>query len=189
MLPVERQNRIKDLILSNQSMKISELSKELGVSEMTVHRDIKPLIVEGIIKKTFGGITTLQETASPTTNDCIICGNHIQERLAYRLILPGSKIETACCSHCGLIRHNQLGDEVMEAICFDFFRQTTISAHQAWFVMNSSVNIGCCQPQILTFELKDHAEKFITGFGGKVYTFNEAIQTNLRKMQSNSCHE
>src|SRR5690625_7888217 len=61
MLPIERQNRIKELIQVKHNMKISELSKELCVSEMTVHRDLKPLIDAGIVIKTFGGISLVTE--------------------------------------------------------------------------------------------------------------------------------
>ncbi|SES93952.1 NosL protein [Oceanobacillus limi] len=189
MLPAERQQQIKLLIQEKQHLKISELSKTFSVSEMTIHRDIKPLLDQGIVKKTFGGITCGQHENTSTANQmaCVICGSSIKERLNYRIILPESKIETACCAHCGLIRHWQLGDKVIQAICYDFLRQTTIPATHAWFVMDTSIHIGCCQPQILAFELKEHAEKFVTGFGGKIYTFNEAMEMNKSLMTS--CHD
>ena len=63
MLPVERRSRIKALIQSKQNMKISELSELLGVSEMTIHRDLRPLLEEGLIHKTFGGITLASDVA------------------------------------------------------------------------------------------------------------------------------
>ncbi|MUK90208.1 DeoR family transcriptional regulator [Ornithinibacillus sp. L9] len=191
MLPIERQNKIKELITEKHSMKISELSKELNVSEMTIHRDLKPLIDEGLISKTFGGITLVhnpEDHFSPSIAGCVICGSKIQERLAYRLILPDSKIETACCTHCGLLRHSQLGDQVVQAICYDFLRQITLSAPTSWFVMDTTVHIGCCQPQIISFELKDHAEKFVSGFGGDVYTFKEVMNLNRKKMNGEGCH-
>ena len=56
MLRPDRQKKIKEWILSEKSLKIGELSEQLGVSEMTIHRDLKPLIEEGLIVKTFGGI-------------------------------------------------------------------------------------------------------------------------------------
>jgi len=188
MLPMERQKRIKELIKENQSMKISELSKELGVSEMTVYRDIKPLIDEGFVMKTFGGITLVSDPKSEHlhSKQCIICSREINERLAYRLILPNNKMEAACCAHCGLLRHRQLGDKVIQAICPDFLKQTTISAPLAWYVMDTSVHMGCCHPQVLTFEWKEHADKFVKGFGGKVYSFSEAVEAIFQKMNGSN---
>lgn len=176
MLPVERRHRIKSLIRDRKHIKISELSEQLGVSEMTIHRDLKPLINEGFAEKTFGGVTlNQQEVHVNGTDTCVICQHEINERLAYRLILQDNNIEMACCAHCGLIRHQQLADQVVQAICHDFLKSTTISVANASYVMDTSIDIGCCQPQVLTFEQKDHAEKFVRGFGGNVYCFKEAM--------------
>lgn len=190
MLPVERLHRIKELIQSRKNMKISELSKELGVSEMTIHRDLKPLVKDGMVIKTFGGVS-LANSIQPQANDmCVYCSRPIQEKIAYRLILSNDKMEVACCAHCGLLRHKQLGQEVIQAICSDFLRQTTISAHLASYVMDTSIDIGCCQPQVLAFEWKEHAEKFIKGFGGQIYTFEDAIKAVFQKMKgAPCCHE
>jgi len=54
MLPAERQTYIKELIQAENHIKISELSKRLDVSDMTIHRDVKVLIDEGVVVKTFG---------------------------------------------------------------------------------------------------------------------------------------
>ncbi|MFS8580507.1 MAG: DeoR family transcriptional regulator, partial [Novibacillus thermophilus] len=61
MLPIERQKHIRDLIQKKKTLKISELSEYLQVSEMTVYRDIKPLIEEGLIEKTFGGVSLVEK--------------------------------------------------------------------------------------------------------------------------------
>ncbi|MBY7145066.1 DeoR/GlpR transcriptional regulator [Virgibacillus sp. NKC19-3] len=185
MLPLERQHRIKALIQEKKSMKIAELSALLGVSEMTVHRDLKPMIDEKLVMKTFGGVTLVNAYTNQPANfeACVFCSRNANERLAYRLILSDNKNEITCCAHCGLLRHRQLGDEVIQAICPDFFMQTTISAPLAWYVMDTSIQIGCCTPQVLPFECKEHADNFVKGFGGKVYTFNEAIEVIYQKMK------
>jgi len=69
-------------------------------------------------------------------------------------------------------------------------RKTTISALLATFVMGTSVDLGCCQPQVLPFEYKEHANKFIHGFGGTVHTFQDAIDVLHHKMAGtiHSCH-
>lgn len=189
MLPIERSNRIRELIQEKKNMKITELSKELGVSEMTVHRDLKPLIEEGFIIKTFGGVSLSQSTPPKADDLCTYCYRPIHEKMAYRLILANDKVETACCPHCGLLRHRKLGEEVMQAICYDFLRQTTISAQLAFYVMDTSIDLGCCQPQVLSFEWKDHADKFVEGFGGEVYSFNEAMDHVFKRMSGDSTHQ
>lgn len=187
MLPVERLHRIKKLIQAKKNVKISELSKELGVSEMTIHRDLRPLVEEGTVVKTFGGVSLPDTTSFPSKDICIYCSRDIQEKLAYRLILPNNIIEIACCAHCGLLRHKQVNDKVVQAICYDFFRQTTISAQLAFFVMDTTVDLGCCQPQVLTFEWQEHAEKFVKGFGGSVYSMEDAMEVVFNKMKGISC--
>ncbi|HLR69537.1 DeoR family transcriptional regulator [Virgibacillus alimentarius] len=183
MLPIDRQNQIKKLIKKKQTLKISELSEMLDVSEMTIHRDLRPLIESGDVIKTFGGVTIAQKhKSSANPEECTVCQRSINERMAYRLILPNNQVETACCAHCGLLRHRQLNEQVVQALCYDFLKQTTISAPLAWFVMDTSLHLGCCQPQVLPFEWRDHAEKFVHGFGGNVYPFHEALEIVFKKM-------
>lgn len=176
MLPIERRHRIKELIQSNKTMKISELSRHFSVSEMTIHRDIKPLIEEGFAFKTFGGVSLAKSkpiTSSSENDQCIYCKSKIKDRTAYLLILQNNQIERTCCPHCGIIRQLQLDHQVVQALCQDFLTETTISAHLSYYVLESSLHTGCCHPHILTFQLKDYAEKFTIGFGGSVYTFEE----------------
>lgn len=185
MLASERREKIRKIIQSRHNVKISELSELLGVSEMTIHRDIKLLVEEGIAIKTFGGVSYTQkepESIKRNGDDCVFCSRKIDRRLSYRLILPNNEVESTCCAHCGLLRHRQLGDQVIQAICYDFFSNATISALSAWFVMDTSVDIGCCQPQVLTFGKKDQAEGFIKGFGGQVLSFQEAMDKVHIKM-------
>lgn len=177
MLPIERIARIKEIVLERENVKISELSGELNVSEMTIHRDIKQLIDEGFVIKTFGGISLAQTAPGmQTTNDvCTYCQRPNNERLAYQIILTNNRSERTCCGHCGLLRQIQLNDQVLQAITYDFFKGTTIGAHMAYFVVNASIQITCCQPQILTFESEEVAKGFVRGFGGEVLRQDEAM--------------
>jgi len=190
VLAAERRNKIKELILQKGYLKISELSRRFGVSEMTIHRDLKPLIEEGMIVKTFGGVALRDngQSAGASGNECAYCSRRINERLSFRLILTDNRIEVFCCAHCGLIRWHQCEDEVIQAICYDFLRQTTISAFLAAYVMDTPVHIGCCQPQLLPFEWREHAENFVKGFGGKVYSFKEAAEELMRRMGGEARH-
>lgn len=185
MLPLERQKQIKEAIQAEHFVKITDLSKRFGVSEMTIHRDIKPLTREGIAVKTFGGISLAQQKQSIRDSDpdgCIYCNREIQERLVYRLILDNNQVEKACCAHCGLLRHHQLGDNVAQALCTDFFKQTTISAALAWYVLDATAEIDCCHPQVLTFAQKETADKFVHGFGGQVFSSGQINDAMLQRM-------
>lgn len=191
MLPIERRNQIIKMVQEKQHIKISELSKFFSVSEMTIHRDLKGLIAEDLIVKTFGGVSLKQQPHTGRNDpSCTYCHRPINNRLEYRFILKDNASEVTCCAHCGLLRHHQLNDQVEQAICHDFLRQTTISARLAWYVFDTSLDIGCCQPQVLTFEEEAHARKFVKGFGGEIHPFSDAIELICKKMKDpqHNCH-
>src|SRR5699024_6698499 len=75
MLPIERINRIKEIVTDKQTIKISELSKILNVSDITIHRDLNPLIADGYLFKTFCGVmlTNEQSDKQNNTDQCVIC--------------------------------------------------------------------------------------------------------------------
>ncbi|EGK13547.1 transcriptional regulator YcnK [Desmospora sp. 8437] len=183
MLPTERRERIRELIREGRHVKISDLSRALGVSEMTIYRDLKPILEEGWVKKTYGGVTLVGEESPASDPGCVYCGRKPGSRLAYRLVLQGQRMETACCCHCGLLRHSQVKGQVAQAICRDFISHVTISALRAWYVLDPEVYIGCCRPQVLSFEQREVAGRFIRGFGGSLLSFPEAIQQLTQKME------
>jgi DeoR family transcriptional regulator, copper-sensing transcriptional repressor len=188
MLANERQQKIKELIYQRNNLKISELSEIFRVSDMTIHRDIKALVEDGIVEKTFGGISLIEKETRQNTNECVVCSRSIQDRLSYRLILTNNRVESACCTHCGMIRHKLQEEYVMEALSCDFFTHTTISARSAWFVMDANVDLSCCQPQAIPFKQREHAEGFVRGFGGQVLSFSEAMKKMTERIsQTKSC--
>jgi DeoR family transcriptional regulator, copper-sensing transcriptional repressor len=156
---------------------------------MTIHRDIKAMVESGFIEKTFGGISLVnQESNVSNVNECVVCHKSINHRWSCRLILTKNRMEIACCTHCGFIRRQMLGNEVIEILCCDFFTNTTISALNAWFVMDTTVDMNCCQPQALPFNQREHAEGFVRGFGGTVKTYTEAVaKVTGQKEESNGC--
>ncbi len=189
MLIHERMEKIKELIQQHKHLKVADLSRMLNVSEMTIHRDVKRLVEEGWVIKTFGGIALARR--EPTTpqmanSECVYCHRRIYERFSYRLILADNRIESACCCHCGLLRQSQLGDQVIQAICYDFLTHTTISVPSAWFVMDTSIDIRCCKPQVLPFESRSHADRFVKGFGGTVLSMREAMEQVQVQMKPSS---
>jgi DeoR family transcriptional regulator, copper-sensing transcriptional repressor len=186
MLPNERRQQIREFIQQHGSVRISDLSEQFQVSEMTIHRDLKPLIEEGVVTKTYGGVEW-RASVDAVSSGCILCGRAGEQRLAYRLVLANHRVETACCPHCGLLRHHQVQEQVAQALCQDFFTNTTISANTAWYVLDSHVSVGCCQPQVLSFQHKETAERFVKGFGGKLFPLVEAMDFLQQQMKQDAC--
>ena len=57
MLAVDRRHRILEQVAEHQTIHIAELAAELGVSEMTIRRDITRLERDGFLRRTYGGAT------------------------------------------------------------------------------------------------------------------------------------
>ena len=60
-----RRTFIIDLVRNNGFCSASELSRELGVSEMTVRRDIQRLAREGLARAVHGGVSALSTVSGP----------------------------------------------------------------------------------------------------------------------------
>ena len=60
-LPAERQQRILDILRENFTIRGSRLSEMLGVSEMTIRRDLDVLEKSGLVERTHGGAFFRQE--------------------------------------------------------------------------------------------------------------------------------
>ena len=61
LLPVERQQRILDILREELSVRGSRLGELLGVSEMTIRRDLDILERQGVVERTHGGAVFRQE--------------------------------------------------------------------------------------------------------------------------------
>ena len=60
MLPVERQQRISDILSENGIVLVSRLAEEFGVSELTIRRDLDQMEENRLLKRTHGGATILR---------------------------------------------------------------------------------------------------------------------------------
>jgi DeoR/GlpR family transcriptional regulator of sugar metabolism len=57
MLAVDRRHRILERVADERTIHIRELAVDLGVSEMTIRRDITRLERDGFLRRTYGGAT------------------------------------------------------------------------------------------------------------------------------------
>src|SRR5262249_16812417 len=56
-VPVDRRHLILERVADEQTIHVGELARELGVSEMTIRRDIRRLERDGFLRQTYGGAT------------------------------------------------------------------------------------------------------------------------------------
>lgn len=187
MLPVDRRKKIQEWLEKEESLRVSDISKRLGVSEMTIYRDLKPLLNRKLIVKTSNGVALAPHTnGHENLNECSFCHKHNGQQMVVQLIMKDHSMEKACCMHCGLLRYEQTKGHVVQILCKDTLLHTTISAIKATYIFDSELPLHCCKPQVLPFETEEHALKFQKGFGGELYSFEEALHAIQVKM--GSCH-
>lgn len=61
MLARQRQARILERVREDGAVRVAELARELGVSDMTIRRDLEVLSDRGLLDKVHGGATTLDD--------------------------------------------------------------------------------------------------------------------------------
>ncbi|TCP96271.1 DeoR family transcriptional regulator [Cricetibacter osteomyelitidis] len=69
MIPVERQKRLLNLIQQQNVISIATLTEQLGVSHMTIRRDIQKLEDDGKVVSVSGGVQLLERLSFEPTHD------------------------------------------------------------------------------------------------------------------------
>lgn len=82
MLPVERQNKILELLSTKNILKIPEIVSEFNISVETVRRDINTLERHGKIEKVYGGIKLISTNfGEPKIENRMIDKIHIKDKI------------------------------------------------------------------------------------------------------------
>ncbi len=55
LIPAERRNRIHEIVRTRGSVRVADLSERLGVSDITIRRDLEQLEQNGVLERTHGG--------------------------------------------------------------------------------------------------------------------------------------
>ncbi len=171
-LAAQRRQLILDELRAHGAVRTADLTRRLGVSEMTVHRDLDRLAAEGFIQKVFGGAVVKPAAAQSC---CAVCGAAPEKRLDFTVHAADGTRAVACCPHCGLLLVRRLGEQVHSAVTFDFVTRQPVNARAASFVLASQAT-PCCAPSLLAFARREDAQRFQAGFGGQVATLEEAVQ-------------
>lgn len=167
-MPLERRERILKWLKEDQLLRVDELAERLGVSDMTVYRDLKMLSEMGLVEKVHGGVR-LPDPHKLTTEICTLCQMPARARLHFVITTQDNQTVRACCPHCGLLLLINEQD-VATALLRDFIYGRIINVRQAHYVVESRISV-CCQPSVLAFASESDASDFQHGFGGQVMDF------------------
>jgi hypothetical protein len=178
----KRETLILDLLKKKGSVSIQELADACSVSTMTIHRDLNRLEELGRIRKRHGSASLAG--MEPEENPCAMCGKSTARKKVFIIHLAGGEQQSTCCAHCGLMLLT-VTKGAWQSMTMDFLHGHMISANQAIYLINCDLII-CCVPTILTFGSWPEAERFQSGFGGKLASMDEAIQFLLGDQQDNS---
>lgn len=112
---------------------------------------------------------------------CPVCGMKLEgnENTSYEITFTDGKKETYCCPHCGLWAHATDKAKVKSARARDFISGEWMDPTKMFFLFNSTA-VPACSPSWIAFGKKDEAEKFQKGFGGQIFSFDEALQERLK---------
>jgi DNA-binding CsgD family transcriptional regulator len=170
----DREKKILERLKKSGSASIQELADAFSVSAMTIHRDLNNLASFGYVEKQHGSVLLASASKLPVDNPCAMCGKTTGGHKTFIVHLANGEQRQTCCAHCGLMLH-AMNKNVSYSMAADFLHNHMISANQAIYLIGADINI-CCIPSILTFGSRQEAERFQSGFGGKLYEMNESIR-------------
>ncbi|MCA0454417.1 MAG: DeoR family transcriptional regulator [Chloroflexi bacterium] len=172
--PTTRQEQILGWLSESPSLSIDELVRRLGVSVMTIHRDLDQLVRSGQVEKIHGGVIRADSRTRRTRalQVCRLCDAPVSERTQVIIQTAASEPLYACCPHCGILL---MGEVVQPTsiLAKDFIYGRMVNALTAYYLVGSSITL-CCQPSYLCFGSEGDALNFQKGFGGRIATFDEA---------------
>lgn len=64
LIPVQRQKQILGILASEETAQVSDLAHRLGVSELTIRRDLDQLARDGMVQRSFGGASRVRTLSS-----------------------------------------------------------------------------------------------------------------------------
>jgi nitrous oxide reductase accessory protein NosL len=115
---------------------------------------------------------------------CIVCGMNVSKYPHSRYVVETTdgKKYTTCGVQCGLTLHLRFKDQWKSATATDLLSNRPFDVKKGFYVYKSSV-ITDMAPGFIAFKRKVDAEKFAKGFGGKVVTYEEALERWKKKMK------
>ena len=162
-------------------MQVSELSETLGVSRMTIHRDLDTLAEKGLLNKVFGGAVSAEEyRPEDQAGKCVMCGRPVNIRTRVLLNTQNGETLEACCPHCALLLL-ETREDIVSGLAVDFIHGKMINIKTATFLVNPNV-VVCCTPAVLCFADDEEARRFQIGFQGELASLREAQKLTTQHM-------
>jgi DeoR family transcriptional regulator, copper-sensing transcriptional repressor len=172
MLTNNRQERILEWLQTHGTISVEEIGSQFAVSPATAYRDAQALAKSGLAVKTSGGLKlSPPSTAAHSEGKCFQCGAPVNERAPFVIQLQDGSQRRACCPHCGLMALSH--PKVATALASDYLYGRMVNVRQATFLFGSSVDL-CCAPSVICFASEADARRFQMGFGGKLYSLEQA---------------
>jgi nitrous oxide reductase accessory protein NosL len=108
---------------------------------------------------------------------CIVCGMDVLKYPHTRYVVTAKEGEefVACGVQCGLTLHLRLKEKFKSAMATDLLSNRPFDAQKGFYVYKSSV-ITDMAPGFIAFSTREKAENFAKGFGGRVVTYQEALE-------------
>jgi len=108
---------------------------------------------------------------------CQVCGMDVSKypHTKYRVMTTEGEEFYTCGVQCGLTLHLRLKGKFKSAMATDLLSNRSVDAQKAFYVYKSTV-ITDMAPGFIAFSTREKAENFAKGFGGKVVTYQEALE-------------
>ena len=108
---------------------------------------------------------------------CQVCGMDVSKysHTRYVVTTTGGEELITCGVQCGLTLHLRLKEKFKSATATDLLNNRSFDAQKGFYVYKSTV-ITDMAPGFISFLNRVNAEKFQKGFGGKVVTYQEALE-------------
>jgi nitrous oxide reductase accessory protein NosL len=108
---------------------------------------------------------------------CQVCGMDVSKysHTRYVVTTAGGEELITCGVQCGLTLHLRLKEKFKSATATDLLNNRSFDAQKGFYVYKSTV-ITDMAPGFISFLNRVNAEKFQKGFGGKVITYQEALE-------------
>lgn len=170
-----RQREILILLDKETGISAGDLAQRFHVSRMTIHRDLRSLLKQGLLFRIQGGAVKKELVVKGgAAEHCTFCRRRLLPHQCSEITKADGAVEVACCPACGLRQFSRhaaseqflVGDQITGMM----FR-----AEDAYFLINSLVS-PCCQPSILSFADKGEVTLFQSGFGGSIARLDEALE-------------
>ena len=115
---------------------------------------------------------------------CQVCGMDVSKYPHTRYVVTTTEGEeyVTCGVQCGLTLHLRLKEKFKSATATDLLSNRSFDAQKGFYVYKSTV-ISDMAPGFISFVRRADAEKFQKGFGGKVVTYQEALELWKEQMK------